>query len=387
MPSIKADQPITIIGGGAAGLSTAVSLKQLGLDSTVLDRGKSIGETWNRRYRCLKLHTTRRHSGLAHRPISDSYSTYLSKDEFATYLNDYASYFELDTVLDENVESTKNLKNQGNGLNWEIETNRRTRRAAVVIVATGHYSVPFVPSFEGLDSFTGQFIHSSQYIDGKCFNGKRVLVLGLGNSGADIAADLADHGLTNIRISVRSSPPIVPREMFGLVPVQLFGIALMPLGIPRILDSVGKVMRRLSIGNLSKYGLDSAAWGPFTSRKPAVIDTGFVYHLKNGTIVTRPPVVRFESRRVFFQDGTADSIDSVIAATGFRTGLENLLNIKGLLDDTGQPLYRSGQPTCLPGLYFIGFDETIRGHLFEINRESRRLGHEVKRYLNARSKE
>lgn len=103
--------------------------------------------------------------------------------------------------------------------------------------------------------------------------------------------------------------------------------------------------------------------------------------LKQGHIVVRPEIGHFDSTDVIYADGTREAIDVVIAATGFRTGLEKILKVSEVLDDIGQPQFRSGCPTSALGLYFIGFDETVRGQLFEINRESKRLAIEVERYL------
>jgi cation diffusion facilitator CzcD-associated flavoprotein CzcO len=141
-------------------------------------------------------------------------------------------------------------------------------------------------------------------------------------------------------------------------------------------------LRRISIGDLTRYGLGEAAWGPFTSRRPAVIDAGFLKELKQGRIMVRPEIARFDSRGVIYTDGSRETVDVVIAATGFRTGLGKILKEPGIIDDIGgQPRFRSGGPTSAPGLYFVGFDETVRGQLFEINRESKQLAVEVDRYL------
>jgi cation diffusion facilitator CzcD-associated flavoprotein CzcO len=201
-----------------------------------------------------------------------------------------------------------------------------------------------------------------------------VLVVGLGNSGAEIAADLVEQGAASVSVAVRTPPPIVTREMFGVVPVQLFGIALMPLGIPRVIDRVAAVLRKRAVGDLRPYGIADAAWGPFTARRPAVIDVGFLDVLRAGRVVVRPAVAALTPTGARYADGSEEGVDVIVAATGFGTGLKGLLReVAGVLDERGQPVDRSGRPTAAPGLFFIGFDETIRGHLFEARRESRRL--------------
>lgn len=376
-----AQPPVLIIGGGAAGLSTAAALARRGIRSTVLDQDDRIGGSWARRYQCLKLHTIRRYSGLAHYPIRKDRPRYLSKDEYTAYLREYAEVLRLDVSLSERVDAVQETPGSPDGMDWEVVTNRGTRRARVVVVATGHYAEARLPTWEGIEGFAGVLLHSSQYTTGTAYKGQKALVIGLGNSGAEIAADLAMHGATSVSVSVRTTPPIVTREMFNIVPIQLLGIALTPIGMPRVIDRIGAALRRIALGDLTGYGLGQAAWGPFTARRPAVIDAGFVKQLKQGRVVVRPGVARFDSTDVVYADGSKETVNVVVAATGFRTGLEKILMVPGVIDDTGQPRFRSGRPTSASGLYFVGFDETVRGHLFEISQESKRLAVEVDRYL------
>lgn len=381
MSSSDADSPILIIGGGAAGLSTAAALAKHGIRTTILEKDDHIGGSWERRYHCLKLHTIRRFSGLVYYPIPKNRPRYLSKDEYAAYLKEYAENFEFDISFGEQVNTVQKIPGNLDGMKWEVVTSRGTRKAKCVIIATGLNAKASIPRLEGVDGFSGQVLHSSQYKNGAMYNGCKVLVVGLGNSGAEIAADLSIHGASSISVSVRTTPPIVTREMFKILPVQVFGIVLMHVGIPRVIDRIGAVLRRFSIGDLSQYGLGEAEWGPFITRKPAVIDVGFVKQLKIGRIKIHPEIARFDTTDVIYKDGSRESVDVVIFATGFRTGLEKILKVPGVIDDMGQPRFQSGKPTSASGLYFIGFDDTVRGQLFEVNRDSKKLAIEVERYL------
>jgi putative flavoprotein involved in K+ transport len=146
------------------------------------------------------------------------------------------------------------------------------------------------------------------------------------------------------------------------------------------------VLRRGTVGDLRPYGIGPAEWGPFTARRPAVIDVGFLGVLKDGRVVVRPALRRLTRGGVEYADGSNEDVDVVVVATGFGTGLERVLrDFPGLVDEDGRPLARSGKPTAAPGLYFIGFDETIRGHLFEARRESRRLAETVTRSLTRKT--
>jgi len=379
---MSAAEQVVIVGAGAAGLSTAVALSRHGIDAFVLDRDDRIGGSWARRYERLHLHTIRRFSGLAHHPIPRSYPQYLSKDEYAAYLAGYAERFRSRVSLGENVTAVR--PNPGAGLPWQIETSRRTLGSEVVIVATGHYTEPRIPAWEGIDEFRGRLLHSAEYGSGREFAGRRALVVGLGNSGAEIATDLVEQGAASVVVAVRTPPPIVTRELLGRVPVQVFGIALMPLGIPHVVDRIGALLRKRAVGDLRPYGLGKAAWGPFTARRPAIIDVGFLGVLEGGHVKVRPALQRLTRDGVEYADGSNEAVDVVVVATGFGTGLERMLrDVPGIVDADGQPLARSGEPTAARGLYVIGFDETVRGHLFEARRESKRLARTVARSLSA----
>ena len=114
-----------------------------------------------------------------------------------------------------------------------------------------------------------------------------------------------------------------------------------------------------------------------------LIDVGFVNALKRGRVTVTPALERLTRTGAVFVDGSSEPVDAVIAATGFTTGLDALIDAPGILDDLGEPRGRSGEPTALPGRYFIGFTHSLRGHLFEANRASRRLARNVERYLTA----
>ncbi len=319
----------------------------------------------------------RRFSGLAYRPIPRDCPRYVPKDRYAEYLAEYARAFELRIELNRRVLSVRPV-----GEGWEVESDEGERwHGRAVVIATGRYSEPVTPRWPGMEEFTGRIVHSRDYGSGRDFAGQAVLVVGIGNSGAEIAADLVEQNAARVAIAVRTPPPIMPRELLGVVPVQLLGIALTPIPAPKLLDRVGTAARRVANGDLQPYGLAAAEWGPFTARRPAVIDVGFLKQLKAGRIDVRPAVERFTPESVVFADGSEEAFDAVIAATGFRTGLDGLLEVPGALREDGRPQFRSGRATPHPGLYFIGFDETMRGVLFEANRDSRRLATAVETYL------
>ena len=366
------DAPIIIVGGGASGLSAAGALARRRIHSVVLEKDATIGGTWLRRYHRLHLHTMREFSGLAHFPIPKRYPRYLSRAQFAEYLNEYARRHRLDIVTGATVRQICR-----DGHEWLVDG----RRARVVVIATGQYRDPVVPAWPGRDRYRGRLVHSSAYTDPAPYTGQRVLVVGAGNSGAEIATDLTDGGASSVALSIRTPPPIVPRDPFGL-PVQRTSIVLSLLP-SAIADRLGGATARLTLGDLTRYGMPPAAFTAYRRRHVPLIDVGFVGALKRGAIAVRPPVTDLTEEGARFLDGTIEAFDAIVAATGFTTGLGSLLREPDVIDESGEPIGRSGESTAAPGLYFIGFVHSLRGHLFEASRASRRLARDVERYLNS----
>jgi putative flavoprotein involved in K+ transport len=374
------ESTVIVVGGGASGLSAAAALARRRIDAVVLEQDAQLGGTWARRYDRLHLHTVRRFSGLAHFPIPSRYPTYLSRDDVVAYLNEYALNFGLRVVTGAAIASVRSHRATANG--WIVETTGGDAwHGRVAVIATGQYREPIVPPWEGRELYGGRIAHSVTYSNAAPYAGTRVLVVGAGNSGAEIATDLSDNGAAYVALSVRTPPPIVPRDPFGL-PVQRTSILLSALP-PAIANRLGWATARLALGDLTRYGMPKGDFAPYTTRRVPLIDVGFVEALKRGRVKVRPALERLTQAGAVFADGTSESFDAIIAATGFTTGLESLIDVPGVLKDDGEPLAASGEPTAHPGLYFVGFTHSLRGHLFEANRASRRLARNVERYLTS----
>jgi putative flavoprotein involved in K+ transport len=350
----------------------------VGLRPVLLDRSDRVGASWAGRYARLCLHTVRPYSGLAHYPLPWRYPWYVPKDLYARYLADYAARFDLDVRLGCAVRAIQPADDKRTA-SWEVHTIGGTWRCRVVVVALGQFGLPVMPDWPGKETFGGRLLHSSEYVAGRAYAGQRVLVIGAGNSGTEIAADLAEQGAAYVAISIRTPPPIVPRDVLGF-PVQVFGILVTPLPA-RAADWIGRRLARLALGDLTRYGVGSPAWAPFSQRRVPTIDVGLVHQLKRGRVQVRPGVVGFTPAGVRYGDGREEAFDTVVAATGFASGLPRLLRAPAALDHRGLPRFRSGRPTAYPGLYFMGYTDSLRGHLFEANRDSRRLARLIAGYL------
>jgi putative flavoprotein involved in K+ transport len=256
-----------------------------------------------------------------------------------------------------------------------VETSGETFEAPRVVVATGYNGRPILPDWPGSDDFPGTLIHSSEYRNADPFRGRDVLVVGAGNSAAEIAVDLADGGASSVELAVRTPPHIVRRDRFG-IPTQVIGILMTKLP-PTWVNPLGMWLRRHTIPDLAPYGLPIPDEPPATTfvRKwmIPILDVGIIDAVQKSRVKVVAAVERFEGSRVILSDGTDLTPDAVVAGTGFRPALDALVGHLGVLDDRGRPKAL----TPLPNLHFVGFTVTTGGLLRNIGIEARQLAEQV----------
>jgi putative flavoprotein involved in K+ transport len=364
---------IAVIGAGPAGLAAAAMLQRAGERVAVLERGE-IGAAWTTRYDRLQLHTVRWLSCLPGYRMPRALGKWPSRDSVVAYLRDYARQHELDVRTRVEVERIERSHDE-----WRLRTSAGRLAAERVVVATGYSNVPFVPDWPG--SFSGEIVHSADYRNPAPYRGRRVLVVGAGNSGAEIAVDLADGGAAEVLLSVRTPPSIVRRDTFGL-PSQLLGIATGPLPVA-VVDRIGATLRRVSIPDLRSFGLPPPA-RPYTDflrrRVIPILDVGLVDAVRSGRVRVVPALERFEGGAAVLADGARVEADAVIAATGFRTGLDRLVGHLGVLDERGVPVVHGGdEHPSAPGLHFVGYQVTLGGTFRLVGLEARRLARSIRR--------
>jgi len=373
---VKSGPDAIIIGAGPAGLACAVTMRAAGLDVTVLEKADSVGAVWRRHYDRLHLHTDRNHSGLPGMAMPPIFPAYPSRAQMVEYLESYAARFEIKPVFNTTVSRV-----QRDGGLWYAEFAQDSVAAPVVVVATGIAGAPYRPSWPGLDAYGGEVLHSSQYRNPAPYAGRRVLVVGFGNSGGEIALDLADAGV-DVALAVRSPVQILPRDLLGF-PILSWAILYRRLPA-RLVDAVNAPVLRLAVGNFEKLGLRRAAKGPRRmveedARVP-LIDIGTLARIRDGSIKVRGGIDRFAADGVVFTDGMAETFDAVIFATGFRPDLRRLIpDVEGVFDQHGMPLV-TGRATDAPGLYFCGQITVPTGQLREIGIEAQRIAASVKAY-------
>lgn len=367
------DHNTIVIGASAAGLAVAACLSRRGIDHVVLERADSVGAPWRCRYERLHLHTSRGLSGLPHRRMPRAFPRYPSRDQVVEYLEDYAEHFGIIPEFGVEVESVDRRDGR-----WVVASADRTWTARHVVVATGYTRVPMIPSWPGEDSFPGAVMHSVDYRNGSDFRGRRVLVVGFGNSAGEIGLDLLEHGAQPM-LAVRGPVNVVPRDLLG-IPILAWGIAMRPLP-SGVADALAKPLLRLSVGDIRKAGLRRLPYGANTEiRKHGqipLLDIGTMRKVRDGEIAIRPGVARFCAESVVFTDGRSEVVDAVVLATGYRPGLADFVkDTTNVTDEDGKPL-TSGREIGQGGLYLCGFHVAATGMLREISKEARQIARTI----------
>jgi NADPH-dependent glutamate synthase beta subunit-like oxidoreductase len=364
-----------IIGAGAAGLSSAACLKRKGISFLIFDKAGKIGNQWVERYDRLHLHTPKRLSGLPYYKMPAAYPKYVSKNDFADYLNAYASASNIQPLFNHQVEE---LKKQGD--EWNVITKTGSYRSSNIIIATGYAHKPRQVLKKELEGFAGEIIHSSAYKNGAPYKNKKVLVVGCGNSAAEIAICLHEHQAFP-SLSIRGANNVIPRDIAGFSVIDICVAQQWITRIsPRLTDAVNSPLLRLVNGNLEKYGFAQPRYGPITQvlqyKKIPLVDVGTIKLVKEGKIKVFPGINTVEEKTVEFTDGSKIAFEVIICATGFEPGYSAFLNVNTTTENN---LHERLKQEEISGLYFCGFQITPTGMLREIGIEAQRIAEAIGR--------
>jgi putative flavoprotein involved in K+ transport len=369
---------VVVIGAGPAGLAAAGALSHYGVPAVVLERSDRVGASWRGHYDRLHLHTVRWLSGLPGLKLPKDLGPWVARDDLIDYFERYAELHNLDIRFGVEVERVE----RDDGA-WRVRTAGEDFVADRVVVATGYNKHPFLPDWPGLESFEGDLIHSAYYRNPQPYRGRTVLVVGTGNSGAEICVDLIEGGAAHVQLSVRTPPTVLLRDANG-VPGQVFGLFFRHLPVAWM-DRIWPTLQKATVGDLSAHGLPNPLPGAYSKfmRDDVVpiLDVGLVPLLKQGKVEIVAAVDRFDGRVVVLADGRRIQPDAVIAGTGFRRGLEPLVGHLGLLEpQKGRPtVHGDRESPNAPGLHFIGYTNPISGMLREIAIDARRIAKAIAR--------
>lgn len=363
---------ILIIGAGPAGLAMAALLRQADLDFEMIEKSQHVGNAWREHYNRLKLHTVKDLSSLPGLPFPEDYPRYVPKDKLVDYFERYREHFSITPIF--GTEATA-ISRAADG-QWLVNTNTdRSFRCAHVVIATGVNHYPNRPHFSGEKGFQGEILHSKTYKTPQPFAGKHVLVVGMGNTGAEIALDLAENGAASTTIAVRGPVNMVPLELNGR-PTQV--TALMLAKLPNWLgDRIGTLVRKITMGDMPKYNLPYPKIPPARQLrklgKTPVVDLGTADMIRAGKIkVINAGIEHLREKSVCFTDGTEQSFDTILLATGYKANIQQIIaGAQTMIDEQGWPKFVIGTGPSR-GLYFIGFDNyTPGGILGVINRDAK----------------
>ena len=383
------DPEVIIVGCGQAGLSIASRLKQQNIDTLVIDKHERVGDNWRKRYHSLKLHNQVHVNHLPYMPFPPTWPTYLPKDKLAGWFEYYAESMELNvwtstTFLDAQYDENKKKWNAKIKLS---DGSIKLMRPKHIVMAIGVSSIPNRVKILGIDNFQGELMHSSDYMNGKDYKGKNVVVFGTGTSAHDVAQDLYVHG-ANVKIIQRSPSMVVNVEPSAQLPYQLYSEGLStddcdlitiasPLAVLKkthqmLTEKTSKIDKPLldklkNIGFKLDYGQDNTGW----QFKYLTRGGGYYFNVGASDLIAdgKIKVIQFSDILDFTNSGIkmkSDDefqIDLMITATGYKGQeyvVENLFG-KSVSDKIGpiwgfdehtQELRNMWIQTKQPGLWF-----------------------------------
>ncbi|XXG63660.1 hypothetical protein AAC387_Pa05g1795 [Persea americana] len=357
-----------IVGAGPSGLAAACCLKERGIPSLILERANCIASLWQlKTYDRLRLHLPKQFCELPLMPFPPSFPTYPTKQQFIAYLEDYVRQFKLRPAFNQTVESAEYDERLGF---WRVRAvglkeEKMEYVCRWLVVATGENAEAVIPEINGIGDFEGPVVHTSSYRSGDAYHGKRVLVVGCGNSGMEVCLDLCNNDAFPSLV-VRDKVHILPREMLGR---STFGLSMWLLKwLPiKMVDRFLLLASHLLIGDTGRLGIDRPQVGPLElknlSGKTPVLDVGTLAKIRAGDIKVWPAIKRLTGSGAEFVDGRAEAFDAVILATGYRSNVPSWLKERDFFSEKDglprKPFPNGWKGNC--GLYAVGF--TNRGLL------------------------
>ncbi|WBB68761.1 NAD(P)-binding domain-containing protein [Micromonospora sp. WMMD812] len=349
---------VAVVGAGAAGLATLKALADAGVPAICFEATDQIGGLWvygspgSPAYRTLHLNTSRGRTQFADHPMPDDWPDYPDHTRIAGYLSAYADRFGLRGAV-RLRHTVERVTRRADGT-WTVQASGPDGTVGVtvdaVVVANGHNRVPKPPSPAYPGTCTADQLHSHDYRRPEQLAGRRVLVVGGGNSAMDIAVD-ASYAADRTLLSLRRGVWVVPKYLLGRPSDTLNGALARRLPW-RLRQRISEAMLATTLGAPTRYGLPAPAHG-FLQDHPTLSD-GLLSRLTHGDIEARPGIAGFDGRWVEFTDGRRDEVDLVVWCTGYRVEIPFL--DPELLGDGAEalPLYRHVFHTDAPGLMFVG---------------------------------
>lgn len=312
-----------IVGASAAGLACAAHLSKRNIDYKIFEKHEYVAHAWRNHYDRLHLHTNKSSSELPFAKFPKTTPKYPSKNQVVKYLENYCTTMGIEPAFNTTV--NKIFRKEAS---WITNTDKGSIESKNLIICTGNTNIPKSISKPGLETFPGKKIHSSKYRNGKELKGKRVLVVGFGNSACEIAICLHEHGAFPA-LSVRSEVNVIPRDIFGIPSLQI-GIYQSKFSA-KFADILNAPIIKLMVGDIEKYGLKKSKLGPTQQivklgRIP-LLDIGTMDLVKKGDIKVFGDITKIEKEQVSFEKDLVEEFDAIIMAVGYETGIKQFLDI------------------------------------------------------------
>jgi putative flavoprotein involved in K+ transport len=332
----KPDAPVIVVGGGQSGLAAARALRELGMPALILEANDRPAGSWPRYYDSLRLFSPAEYSSMPGMPFPGVPGRYPGRDEVADYLERYAAGLTVEIRTNTRVETIHQ-----DGREFVVfAADGQSLRASGIVAASGSFSNPYRPVFAGEEDFTAELLHAADYRSPAPYVGQRVIVVGAGDSAAQIAHELAP--LARVTLATRHPVRFIPQRLGG--------------------EDVHYWLRETGFDSLP------AEWLNKITRGSVVTDSvGLEQALAEGRLDRRPMFVALDRNQVVWSDGQREAVDAIILATGYRPSLAYLRDL-GALDGDGAPIQVGGISATHLGLVYLGLEfqrsyasNTLRG--------------------------
>ena len=365
-----------IIGAGVSGLSVAAELKKRSVDFRIIESASRIGGSWHKRHPQLRLNTYRNYSAMPRSQYKPGVKSYPTRDDVIEHLNDFAAVENLKIELGIKAVAIKEIKNNV----IAIKTNRETIYAHHVVFGTGLDFIPKKCAIKGLEHFAGDVIHSRDLGSVENYSGKRVIVIGAGNSGFDVLNHLVRSSATEIYFAVRGMSPVLPKRFMG-VTTHLF--APFTSALPaRLSGAIISLIEFLAFGNLRKLGFpvpEQNGAMRLNNGKAIAVDDGAINAIKEGRIKIIPKVASFDKHGVVLENGDRLDLDVVIHANGYLPGAIHIDGISEYLDDNSKPITdKYGMSQFNSRIWFVAHYPSMIGFFHTAALQAVRISETVK---------
>jgi putative flavoprotein involved in K+ transport len=335
-PAASSAAPVVVVGGGQSGLAAARALRQLRMPTVILEASDRPAGSWPRYYDSLRVFSPAEYSSMPGTPFPGAPDRYPARDEVADYLEHYAARLDVEIQTSTRVETI-----QQDGREFIVFTDDgRTLRASGIVAASGSFSNPYRPSFPGEDAFTGELSHVADYRNPAPYVGQRVIVVGAGDSAAQIANELAP--VATVTLATRHPMRFIPQRLGG--------------------HDIHYWLRETGFDTLPAEWLNKITGGSVVTDS-----VGFQHTLARGDVDRRPMFIALDGNQVVWSDSQHEPVDAIILATGYRPSLDYLRDL-GALAAAAAPLHVGGISSTHVGLVYLGLEyqrsyasNTLRG--------------------------